>query len=78
MLEFALITRLKCHKEHDLLVHEKDNGDNICDVFMGANHEFTPKQLQKAFSIAQSNDAITESRGPINFDDQMRDDNMEP
>ena len=54
MLEFALITGLKCHKEHDLLVHEKDNGDNICDVFMGGNHEFTQKQLQKAFSTAQS------------------------
>ncbi|XP_024044864.1 uncharacterized protein LOC18048150 [Citrus clementina] len=56
MLEFALITGLKCHKEHDLLVHEKDNTDSICDVFMGGNHEFTQKQLQKAFSIAQSND----------------------
>ena len=41
MLEFALIMGLKCHKEHDLLVHEKDNGDNICDAFMGGNHEFT-------------------------------------
>ena len=56
MLEFALITGLKCHKEHDLLVHEKDNVDNICDVFMGGNHEFTQKQLQKAFSTAHSND----------------------
>ena len=56
MLEFALITRLKCHKEHDLLVHEKDNSDNICDVFIRDNHEFTQKQLQKAFSTAQSND----------------------
>ncbi|XP_024956860.2 uncharacterized protein LOC112498961 [Citrus sinensis] len=56
MLEFALITGLKCHKEHDLLVHEKDNTDSICDVFMGGNHEFTQKQLQKAFSTAQSND----------------------
>ncbi|XP_052291890.1 uncharacterized protein LOC127900725 [Citrus sinensis] len=56
MLEFALITGLKCHKEHDLLVHEKDNADNICDVFMEGNHEFTQKQLQKAFSTAQSND----------------------
>ncbi|KDO36934.1 hypothetical protein CISIN_1g037031mg [Citrus sinensis] len=56
MLEFALITGLKCHKEHDLLVHEKDNADNICDVFMGGNHEFTQKQLQKTFSTAQSND----------------------
>ena len=41
MLEFALITGLKCHKEHDLLVHKKDNIDSICDVFMGGNHEFT-------------------------------------
>ncbi|GAY66973.1 hypothetical protein CUMW_253070 [Citrus unshiu] len=56
ILEFALITGLKCHKEHNHPVNEKDNDDNICDVFMGSNNEFTQKQLQKAFSTAQSND----------------------
>ncbi|KAK9195764.1 hypothetical protein WN943_003889 [Citrus x changshan-huyou] len=55
MLKFALITELKCHKEHNLLVHEKNNGDNKCDGFMGGNHEFIQKQLQKVFSTAQSN-----------------------
>ena len=58
MLEFALITGLKCHKEHDFLVHKKDNDDIVCDVFMRVNREFSQMQLQKKFSLAQSNDDI--------------------
>ena len=34
------------------LVHRKDNGDIVYDVFMRVNRDFSQMQLQKAFSTA--------------------------
>lgn len=54
MLEFPLVMGQKCRKEHNRLVHKKDNGDSVCDLFMRGNHEFIQTQLHKASSIVQS------------------------
>lgn len=54
MLEFPLVMGLKCRKEHNRLVHKKDNGDSVCDFFMRGNREFIQTQLHEASSIVQS------------------------